>query len=303
MRRQLRIQAGAQTPEAGLVIGLNLELLSQLPIQGFDELTHLIDQPPYLWCQLHVLVALGQGLQAYFRVLAPLLRQRRADVALVADHRQVLFVLQQITRGITFIGIGTGQLKIEDGPTNGDEQMQAIAIDGLLFGWAATKGRAMRCPIGCRRRYQMKLYDWNGQTVDHTLPILSHVQSEQDHLPDVVDCTHQVAAAPIEARALRQHGKEMTIVVPFSEQVGFLIPFTALADNRKCEQLAIATLGSRTWPRVEWREQLPQVINQHVHPGHKVVKVGYHRPTSVCGWPVLQQTQPYHTGGGNVNSF
>jgi len=69
------------------------------------------------------------------------------------------------------------------------------------------------------------------------------------------------------------------------------------------EQLAITTLGSRSWSTVAWREQLPNIVNQNVHPGHKVVEFGYHRPTSVCGWSVLQQAQPYHTGGANVNSF
>ncbi|MFN8482268.1 MAG: transposase [Anaerolineae bacterium] len=91
-----------------------------------------------------------------------------------------------------------------------------------------------------------------------------------------VDAQHQVSSPPIEAAALGNVREQVTVGVPLVDQVRLHVPAAALADDRHCDQLAIAALGLWPRPRTEMLDWLPEVIDQHVHLGAEVVKVCYH---------------------------
>src|SRR5262249_31071920 len=158
------------------------------------------------------------------------------------------------------VGVGRGQLEVDNRTADRSQQMQAVAVEGLLFDPTLAKDSAVRSLITSRTRYQMKLYHRHGQAGDHTLTILGHIQHTQNHLADVVERVAQVAPPAIEAAAFGQDRKQMTVVLPLSKQVRFFIPFTAFTDNRHRDQFAIATVGLRPRSRVEWSDHLPNVV-------------------------------------------
>ncbi len=78
----------------------------------------------------------------------------------------------------------------------------------------------------------MRLHHFNRQAVDHALVVLRDIEQLEHDLAQVVECAHQVAASPVEARTLRNERKQMPIALPLAEQIGLLVPFATLADNR-----------------------------------------------------------------------
>src|SRR4029078_2041623 len=123
----------------------------------------------------------------------------------------------------------------------------------------------------------MKLSQLNREAVDHALVGLGEIEHGKYHLPNMIDCSGEIAPSSIETRAFGQDRKQMRVGTPCAEQGGFLIPFTALADNRHGQQFTIRT--RRRWARalIEMPNLLPDIVDQHIHPGDEVVKIGYHR--------------------------
>src|SRR5689334_17857032 len=129
----------------------------------------------------------------------------------------------------------------------------------------------------------MKLNHLNWQAVDHTLVVLGEIKHGKHHLTDMVDCNCEIAPATIEARALGHDWEQLRIGTPFTQQGGFLIPFAALAHNRHGQEFAIGAV--RLWARtlIEMPNLLPNIVNEHIHPGDEVVKFRYHSCPSCCG--------------------
>ncbi|MDQ2998699.1 MAG: hypothetical protein M3R61_16840 [Chloroflexota bacterium] len=123
----------------------------------------------------------------------------------------------------------------------------------------------------------MKLHDGQGQAINHALPILRDIQHPQHYLADVIDGTHQIAPPPIEAGSLRNDRKQMLLILPLGNHVGFLIPFPTLADNRHGQQCTIGAGAWRTRAAIQRPNHLPDIVDEHKHPGAEVVKIGYHR--------------------------
>lgn len=70
------------------MVGLQVELLGELAIDGFDELAHGVMQPRQRRGQL-LLIKSGQGEQANAVVLMQVVRFGGADVALVRNDSKV----------------------------------------------------------------------------------------------------------------------------------------------------------------------------------------------------------------------
>lgn len=92
------------------MIGFQVKLLSQLAIDGFNDLAHGIEQAARCGWGLRLLIALRQSLQAD-PIVPPksgALRARflLADIAFIADHVQIGMVAQDIHGNFAFIETG-----------------------------------------------------------------------------------------------------------------------------------------------------------------------------------------------------
>jgi hypothetical protein len=70
------------------------------------------------------------------------------------------------------------------------------------------------------------------QTINDALMILGHIQILENYAPDQVERLHQSAATPIETTLARDHGKQITMLLPLTEHFGFQIPVTTPANQR-----------------------------------------------------------------------
>src|SRR5436305_8725458 len=106
------------------VVDLNVELLSQLTVDGLDNLAHGIERTRDSWRRLVGLVAAGQGHQVEVILTQQVTRQFGADVALIAKDGQISMVSQKFSAHTQISSTGRRQLKIQDqaGPT--DPHMQ-----------------------------------------------------------------------------------------------------------------------------------------------------------------------------------
>ncbi len=120
------------------MVGFDLKLLGQLPIDRLDDLAHLIDQPSQRRWELLVLIGARQRQQPNLPGDPQLRGQGGTDVPFIAQHQQVMLVVQQIASGLALPGVGRRQFKVDNHAADRDQQMQAIAVDGLFFGGAAT---------------------------------------------------------------------------------------------------------------------------------------------------------------------
>ena len=77
-------------------------------------------------------------------------------------------------------------------------------------------------------------------------------------------------------------GEEIAMRTPAAEQGRFLIPATALADNRHRDQFGIRAGGRGAGACDERGNRGEQVADKDIHPGAEVVEIGYHR--SHLGW-------------------
>src|SRR5215212_2294864 len=129
----------------------------------------------------------------------------------------------------------------------------------------------------------MELDDLNWQAINHTLLVLGEIKHGKCDTADVVNGTHQVAPSSVKPAPFGQDRKEMGVITPFADQIGFLIPFATFTNNGHGNQFSVGAFRVRATSLVQGANLLPDVINQHVHPGHKVVEFGYHQLASVYG--------------------
>src|SRR6476619_1214717 len=147
MGGKLGVKSCTQAPEAVSVIDLDLKLLGQLPVDRLDDLAHLIEETTNFGRDLSLLVGAGQCQQTNATVLEELFGQLCVDKAFVANHGQVTLGFQHLTGSVTFISIGTHQLKVEDGAANSDQEIEPIAVDGSFLGRAASECCTVHIPI------------------------------------------------------------------------------------------------------------------------------------------------------------
>ncbi len=147
MSSQLGQKPGAQPPKGMGVIDLNVEVLHQLPVDGFDDLPDGIEGLTNRRRRLSGLVTPRQGHQLEPVILEQLPSQVRADVAFIAKDCQI-GVFRQEFGAHRQVGSTRGrQLEIQDQPAQADQQVQFEAKDGdFLAGTLAIVG-PMRRPI------------------------------------------------------------------------------------------------------------------------------------------------------------
>jgi hypothetical protein len=83
------IETCTEAPKRMGMIGLDVELLSQLAIDGFDHLSSRIEEMLDVGRQLALLVAAWQGVQTNAIVFKQVGCLLGADVSLVPDYKQI----------------------------------------------------------------------------------------------------------------------------------------------------------------------------------------------------------------------
>src|SRR5260221_1023383 len=112
------------------VIELNVELLSQLTIDGLDNLTNSIERAANSLSGLVGLITTGQGPEFEAIIAQQLASQFGADVAFITEDCQIGVLCQQLSTDRQVSRTGRSQLKIQDQPAQADQQMQFEAKDG-----------------------------------------------------------------------------------------------------------------------------------------------------------------------------
>src|SRR5258708_3055092 len=161
------------------VVDLNVELLSQLSVDGLDNLAHGIERTCDGWRRLVGLVAAGQGHQVQAILTQQMTRQFGADVALIAKDGQISMFSQQFSAHTQISSTGRSQLKIQDQTAQTDQQMQLEAEAGDFRAFNLAKVSAVSSPVTCRAGHQMKLDHWHRHRADRTLPIGAQVHYPQ----------------------------------------------------------------------------------------------------------------------------
>ncbi len=198
------------------VIDLDLEHLGKLMIDGFDHLSNAIQKSALFCGHLNFLIAAWQGHQPDAVVGEEFGGFIGADVSLITQNAQVGMFAKHFKTDFQIIDIGWGQFEIEDQSTQGDEQVQLEAEDGLLFRRHFAVSGFKSSPIARRTGHQIELNHRQRQAVDHTLPILSNIQAFQDHLADQVEGIHQISSTTIETALGWNVGKQMAIFSPLA---------------------------------------------------------------------------------------
>lgn len=282
---QFGIKPGTQAPEGMSVIDLNLEYLRELVVDGFDHLAHAIQKCALLGGHLYFLVAARQRHQANAIVGEKLGSFVGTDVSLITQNAQISMFAKHFKTHLQIVDVSGRQLKIEDDPAQGNEQVQLETENRLFFRRHFAISRIKRFPVACGSGNQIKLNDWQGQTVNHTLLILGEIHVFQDYFTDQIEGIHQVASAAIEA-ALRWHiWKQIRIFAPLAQHLCFQIPATAFADHSHADQFTVA--ANRFWPwAIKQRGDLfPNIIHGYENPQAKIRKIVYHWdcPPSLLG--------------------
>ncbi|MDQ2998698.1 MAG: hypothetical protein M3R61_16835 [Chloroflexota bacterium] len=147
MGRQLRVQAGTQPPKAGRVVGLNPKLFGQLVIHRLNDLAHLIDQPADSGWELGLLIASRQRQQTNPALFPQLLGQRGTHGAFITNHGHARMRGQHVARCIPIIRIRGGSFEVDNRAAERDQEVQPIAVDGLLFRRTAPECGPMGIPV------------------------------------------------------------------------------------------------------------------------------------------------------------
>src|SRR5258708_20672687 len=218
MSSQFGQQTGTQAPKGMGVIDLDVELFSQLTIDGLDNLADRVKSAADGFGGLVGLVAPGQGSELEEIVVEQLASHFSADVALVAKHGQVGILSQQFSTDGQVSSTSRGQLKIQNDPAQTDQHMQLETKDGELLAGDFAKISAMRGPVACRARHQMKLGDWYWQGVNGRLSIRTQIQRSQYRLPDDVESCHQRPTPTVKAALCRNMRKQIALLTPLTPQ-------------------------------------------------------------------------------------
>jgi hypothetical protein len=298
MSGQFAVQPGTQAPKGVGVVRLDGKLPRQLTIHGFDQLAHGIVQVLNSRQDLHFLVRAREGAQPNAVVRPQFRGLRGANVGFVAQDFQIGMVTQQFTARLQIRTIGGGQFKVQDQPTERDEQMQPIAKDGLLFRNRLAIRRLKGFPIATRTRHQVKLQGRDRQTIDQTLSVLAQIQTAHQHLPDQVHRLHQVPPPAVEAALRRKARKQMPVVLPTTQQFCFQMPAATFPNQSHRHQFTISALGFRSGALKERCEWFPDIVHDDKNPSAKIVKVRYHQvvlPVArlSCGDPGLTTVEDF----------
>ena len=258
------------------MIDLQMELLDQLTIDGLDELPEVVVQMAVSGRDLDGLIRTRERQQANRPFGLQSRSKARADVPFIAQHREILMLGQQFRSDGNIRLIGRSQFEVPNDPVEGDKQMQFIAKERLLLGGAAAERCPVCSPFRTGRRNVIELDHGHRQAVNDTVRILGEIQDVQDRSTQHGESVLQLAATAVEAGAAGQMRKEIPMLLPARDEIGFAVPATAFADQRDRQQFGITT--GRLWSRAgkqrdQWRIQ---VTHQDVHPRAKVGKVGYH---------------------------
>jgi hypothetical protein len=88
-------------------------------------------------------------------------------------------LIEQFKTGFQVSTVSSGQFKVKDQTTQGNQKMQTVTKDSLLFGNRFPKAGIISQPISARARHQVKLNDRNRQAINNALPIQTQIQAMQ----------------------------------------------------------------------------------------------------------------------------
>jgi len=146
---ELGEQAGAQAPKGMSMIDFQVKLFTELSVDGFDDLADLIMLAPGGGRNLLFLVAAGQRDQLQAIGLPETSGFFGADVGFVAKDIPVGMLLEEFKTDRQIGFIGWSQCEIQNQAGQGDQKVQFVAKNGLLFrGYFAETG-TIRLPIPC----------------------------------------------------------------------------------------------------------------------------------------------------------
>jgi len=276
MSSQFRVQTGAQAPEGVSMVGLHVELFGQLSIHRLDNLPNSIDAFSYSHRQLPVLIGSRYSHQAYRVALLKSFSHRLANVPLVSHSVQVGVFLQQLISSLQIGDVSWDKFKIEYYPSQGDEQLHFVTEKCLLLGRYAAKDSAIDGPISRSLRGQVELHNRYGQTVNTALPVSSHIEHSEHHLPHQVEAIHQSSSPSVEATLRGLVGEQCTIVAPFGQEGQFRIPPFALTNQAHSHQFLVRAARNRARAREQVADLSVGIFHDAIHPQAEIVKVGYH---------------------------
>ncbi len=133
MSSQLAVQAGTQAPEGMGVILLDAQLPRQLAVHCLNQLAEGIMQMSKRLRNLLHLIGARDGSQTDAVLLPQLSGFGGTDIAFVSQHIQVGMLTEQLKPGFQIRAVGRGQFKVQDQAAQTDQQVQAIAKNGLFF--------------------------------------------------------------------------------------------------------------------------------------------------------------------------
>ena len=134
VRREFGVESGTQAPKGVGMIGFDVELVVELAIDGFDNLADVIDEVAGLRRELFFLILPRQGVQADAIEMPQFSGFGGTDISFVANDGQVGMVEQQVKTHVQVGGAGGSQGKVDNHPTQGDQQVELVAKDRYLFG-------------------------------------------------------------------------------------------------------------------------------------------------------------------------
>lgn len=298
MSGQLTVQAGTQSPKSMGVVLLNRELPGQLAVDRLDQLSDGIVQMLESRRNLLFLVYSRNGAQRDTIFLPQFRRDRCTNIALVAQHLLVGMFTQQLKSSFQIGSVSGGQFEVQDQTAHGDQQMQSIAKESLLFRDRFAVGGIKGFPIRARRGNQMKLQRRDRHTINQALIILAQIQTMHDHLSDQVDRLHQIPSSPIEPALRRNTRKQVPVFFPTAQQFRFHMPAATFSDQSHRNQLAIPAFRFRPGPFEERSNLFPGIIHHDKYPGAKILKVRYHQGVLrlarlSCGDPFLTMSEDF----------
>jgi len=237
---QFGVEPGTQAPEGMGVIDLNLEQLRKLMVDGFDHLTNAIQKSALFSGHLYFLIAAWQSHQPDAVVSEELGGFFSTDVSFITQNTQVSMFAKHFKAHFQVVDVGRRQFEIEDQPAHCDEQVQLEAEDRLLFRRHFAVCGFKSSPITCRAGHKIELNDWQGQAINHTLPILSYIQAFQDRFADQVEGVHQVSPTTIETALRWDVRKQIAVFSPLTQHFRFQVPAATFANQSHAQQLTVA---------------------------------------------------------------
>lgn len=176
VRCEFGVESGTQPSKRMSMVGLDVQLLRELAIDGLNDLANRVVETSEFSGQLLFLITSRQCAQADSIKLPEFGCFVCADVALVTDDLQIGVFRQEFKADVEVGSTGRRQFEIENQAVHGNEQVQLVAKDGHLLGRDFAKVSTMGRPVTGRGRRQVKLHRWHGQAVDHTVVILGNIQ-------------------------------------------------------------------------------------------------------------------------------